>query len=265
MKLQSIRGMNDMLPDEAHIWQYLENTVAELLDAYGYKEIRTPMMEKTELFKRSIGEVTDIVEKEMYTFDDRNGDSLSLRPEGTASVVRAGLQHGLFHNQIQKLWYRGPMFRHERPQKGRFRQFHQIGAEAFGLPGPNIDAELIIMTARLWKVLGLKPSLEINSIGSVESRNRYRDALVEFFMPHKENLDADSQRRLERSPMRILDSKVAQTQSIAASAPLMTDFLTDDEQEHFNQLKDLLRDANIEFSVNPRSVSYTHLTLPTIA
>jgi len=240
-----------MLPSEAAAWQFLEDTARDLLQGYGYREIRTPILEKTNLFKRSIGEVTDIVEKEMYTFDDRNGDSLTMRPELTASVVRSCIQQGLLHNQTQRLWYRGPMFRHERPQKGRYRQFHQIGAEAFGFDGPNIDAELIILSARLWKKLGLNPSLEINSIGTSETRNTYRAALVEYFSQYEKELDADSQRRLSRNPMRILDSKDKNTQKLVQDAPKLSDYLSTAEQEHFNGLQAFLSDAKVEFRINP--------------
>src|SRR5512139_1978081 len=207
--IQAVRGMHDVLPEQTPLWQYAEQMIRETLGAYGYSEIRLPIVEKTELFKRSIGEVTDIVEKEMYTFEDRNGDSLTLRPEGTAGCVRAAIENGLLHNQVQKLWYRGPMFRHERPQKGRYRQFHQIGIEVFGLTGPDVDAELIIMTARLWKLLGLTDAvtLQINSLGSSESRVAYREQLVAYFSAHHDKLDEDSQRRLHSNPLRILDSK----------------------------------------------------------
>ena len=202
-KIQAIRGMNDILPTQSPVWQYLEGTVKDVLAGYGYDEIRMPVLEQTALFKRSIGEVTDIVEKEMYTFEDRNGDSLTLRPEGTASCVRACEEHGLLYNQTQRLWYTGPMFRHERPQKGRYRQFHQIGVECFGMTGPDIDAELLILTARLWEELGLAEHtrLEINSIGTSESRRVYRTALVEYLSQFKSDLDADSQRRLASNPL----------------------------------------------------------------
>lgn len=203
-KLQAVRGMNDILPSETPYWQALETTFREVLAGYGYQEIRFPIVEKTELFKRSIGEVTDIVEKEMYTFEDRNGESLTLRPEGTAPCVRAGIQHGLLHNQAHRLWYSGPMFRHERPQKGRYRQFHQVGVEAFGMSGPDLDAELILMTARLWKRLGLNGlELQLNSLGTSEARVAYREKLVAYFEAHKEKLDEDSLRRLTSNPMRI--------------------------------------------------------------
>ncbi|NIP72854.1 MAG: histidine--tRNA ligase, partial [Gammaproteobacteria bacterium] len=208
--------MNDILPEQTPVWQYVEGVLGRVLNACGYREIRMPIVEKTELFSRSIGEVTDIVEKEMYTFEDRNGDSLTLRPEGTAGCVRAAEQHGLLFNQQQRLWYTGPMFRHERPQKGRYRQFHQIGVEAFGMEGPDIDAELLLMTARIWRELGLAEQvrLEINSLGTAEDRQRYREALTVYLEGHRDRLDDDSRRRLASNPLRILDSKVAETQRI---------------------------------------------------
>ena len=255
-KIQSVRGMNDLLPDQSPIWQYLESSVASLLGRYGYREIRFPVLEPTELFKRSIGEVTDIVEKEMYTFDDRNGESLTLRPEGTAGCVRACEQHGLTYNQIQRLWYCGPMFRYERPQKGRLRQFHQIGAEVFGLEGPDIDAEMLVMTWRLWRELGVDQavSLQINSLGTSESRGRYRDALVDYLQARVEELDEDSQRRLSSNPLRILDSKNPQTQQLLEGAPSLADFLDDESREHFEQLCTLLDAAGLSYEVNPRLV-----------
>ncbi len=255
-KIQAIRGMNDILPEQSAVWQYLEATVADLLKRYSYQEIRMPIVEQTALFKRSIGEVTDIVEKEMYTFEDRNGDSLTLRPEGTAGCVRAGEEHGLLYNQIQRLWYKGPMFRHERPQKGRYRQFHQIGVETFGMAGPDIDAELIILSARLWKELGLYDSvtLELNSLGSSEARAEYRTALVEFLSARKDELDEDSQRRLESNPMRILDSKDPNTQALLDGAPVFEDYIDQESKEHFEQLCSMLDAAGIEYKLNPRLV-----------
>lgn len=254
--LQAIRGMNDCLPAESGRWRYVEAQLIALFDQYGYQEIRTPIVETTALFKRSIGEVTDIVEKEMYTFSDRNDESLTLRPEGTAGVVRAAIEHGLTYNQIQKLWYRGPMFRYERPQKGRYRQFHQFGVEVFGLPGPDIDAELIVMTARLWQNLGISEALELqlNTLGTPESRQRYRNDLVTFLRPHAQQLDADSQRRLETNPLRILDSKAEQTQAILADAPNFQDYLDDVARTHFAELCAQLDAAGVSFSVNPRLV-----------
>lgn len=255
-KIKAIRGMNDILPDQTPVWQYLERTVGRVLSGYGYQEIRMPLLEQTHLFKRSIGEVTDIVEKEMYTFEDRNGESLTLRPEGTAGCVRAAEEHGLLFNQTQKLWYAGPMFRYERPQKGRYRQFHQIGVECFGMDGPDIDAELLIMLARLWRALGLMPHvrLEINSIGSAESRKAYREALVDYLSGFREELDEDSRRRLETNPLRILDSKSVDTQKLLDNAPSLDDFLDDDSRNHFAGLKARLDLAGIEYVVNPRLV-----------
>ncbi len=254
--MQSVKGMNDLLPEISPMWQYLESTIAQCVQSYGYSEIRFPLLEKTELFKRSIGEVTDIVEKEMYTFDDRNGESLSLRPEGTASCVRACEQHGLLYNQTQRLWYMGPMFRYERPQKGRLRQFHQIGIEAFGLHGPDIDAELLLMTARLWKMLGIDDAvtLEINSLGTSAARAVYKAALVEFLSDIKEQLDEDSQRRLATNPLRILDSKDKATQGLLVDAPQLDDYLDDDSRNHFESLKRILDAANISYRVNNRLV-----------
>ena len=256
MKIQSIRGMNDMLPEQSATWQYLERTVAELLASYSYGEIRFPILEQTELFKRAVGEVTDIVEKEMYSFDDRNGDSLSLRPEGTAGCVRACTENGLLHNQTQRLWYTGPMFRHERPQKGRLRQFHQVGVEAFGLTGPDIDAELLLITARLWKILKIDHAvtLQINSLGTYAERADYRAALVEYLNARRDQLDEDSQRRLETNPMRILDSKNPDTQALLNSAPSLEDFIDQESRDHFQQLCAMLDAANISYEVNPRLV-----------
>lgn len=253
--LQAVRGMNDILPRQSSAWQYVEDTVRSVLDAYGFREIRMPIVEKTELFKRSIGEVTDIVEKEMYTFDDRNGDSLTLRPEGTAGCVRACIQHGLIHNQVQRLWYSGPMFRHERPQKGRYRQFHQFGVEVFGLQGPDIDVELLMLTARLWKQLGLQQvSLQLNSLGTSSDRARFRDALVGYLQQHLDQLDDDSKRRLESNPLRILDSKSPQTQALLEEAPRLSDYIDAESKTHFEQLLGLLDAADIAYSVNPNLV-----------
>jgi len=255
-KITAIRGFNDILPAETPLWRHLEATVAGVLDSYGYQQIRLPIVESTDLFKRSIGEVTDIVEKEMYTFDDRNGDSLSLRPEGTAGCVRAGEEHGLFYNQVQRLWYAGPMFRHERPQKGRYRQFHQIGVEAFGMAGPDIDAELILMTARLWKLLGLTGvvSLQLNSLGTSESRARYREALVAFLHAHIDVLDEDSRRRLETNPLRVLDSKDEKVQLALAGAPRLSEYLDDESRLHFDRLCALLDAAGVSYTRNERLV-----------
>jgi len=248
--------MNDILPAETATWQYLEETVLRVLKRYGYQQIRMPIVEQTDLFKRSIGEVTDIVEKEMYTFDDRNGESLTLRPEGTACCVRACEEHGLLYNQVQRLWYSGPMFRYERPQKGRYRQFHQIGIETFGMSGPDIDAELILMSARLWRELGLLDhvTLEINSLGSAEARARYRDELVSYLEARVDQLDADSQRRMSSNPLRILDSKNPDTQAVLDGAPNFKDYLDTESAEHFNTLLATLDAAGIAYCVNPRLV-----------
>jgi histidyl-tRNA synthetase len=253
--IQAIRGMNDILPAETAAWQHLEETLRDVVHAYGYREIRMPLLEKTELFKRSIGEVTDIVEKEMYTFDDRNGDSLTLRPEGTASCVRACMEHGLLHNQQQRLWYAGPMFRHERPQKGRYRQFHQVGVEAFGMPGPDIDAEMILMTARIWERLGLSGAvLQLNSLGTLQARATYRDALVDYLQAHADALDEDSRRRLGSNPLRILDSKNPDMQALLAAAPSLPEFLDEESREHFAALRGLLDTAGVRYELNPRLV-----------
>ncbi len=252
---QSVRGFNDVLPADAAIWQQLHRVAAETFAAYGYGEIRLPIIEHTALFKRSIGEVTDIVEKEMFSFEDREGDSLALRPEGTASCVRAGLEHGLLHNQQQRLWYAGPMFRHERPQAGRYRQFHQFGAEAYGMAGPDIDIEIVALSARLLQRLGLRElTLELNSLGSGETRQRYRAALIEFLERHQSSLDADSQRRLHSNPLRVLDSKVPQTQALLADAPRLVDVLDDESRAHFDGLQQGLSDLGIAYTVNHRLV-----------
>ncbi len=254
-KLRSVRGMVDIFPGESTLWQFLETTVSEVLASYGYGEIRLPIVEHSELFRRSIGEVTDIVEKEMYSFDDRNGESLSLRPEGTAGCVRAAIQGGVL-NTPQRYWYAGPMFRYERPQKGRQRQFHQVGAEAFGVASPDMDAELILMSARLWAQLGISAELELqlNSIGSLDSRRRYRSALVEYLSQHVAQLDEDSQRRLESNPLRILDSKHPATQALLDSAPVMSDYLDSESKEDFTTLCDLLSAAGLSYTINPRLV-----------
>jgi histidyl-tRNA synthetase len=255
-KIQAIRGMNDILPMQVFAWQKVENILRELVRQYGYQEVRLPILEKTELFKRCIGNVTDIVEKEMYTFLDRNGDSLSLRPEGTAGCVRAGIEQGLFYNQIQRWWYSGPMFRHERPQKGRYRQFHQFGVEVFGIAQPYIDAELILMTARLWNELGLKHqlSLQINSLGSAGARKTHKESLVNYFTQHLKYLDEDSQRRLQTNPLRILDSKTQKMQEVIEKAPKLLDFLDDNAQKDFCILQENLINADICFTINPRLV-----------
>ncbi|MDJ0699065.1 MAG: histidine--tRNA ligase [Woeseiaceae bacterium] len=255
MKPKAIRGMNDILPDVSATWRYLETVVQDVVTSYGYDEIRVPILEYTELFARSIGEVTDIVSKEMYTFRDRNDESLTLRPEATAGMVRAGITNGLLHNQRQKLWTSGQMFRYEKPQKGRYRQFHQFDVEAYGYAGPDIDAELIVMSARLWERLGMsRLTLELNSLGEPGSRGRYRDALVEYFSDVKSQLDEDSIRRLEHNPLRILDSKNPDLQGIVEAAPVMLDYLDDESVAHFETLKSLLDAAGVAYTVNPRLV-----------
>ncbi len=254
--IQAIRGMNDCLPTQSPLWHKVEDAVKTVVNSYGYSEIRMPIVEMTNLFKRAIGEVTDVVEKEMYTFEDRNGDSLTLRPEGTAGCVRAGIENGLIYNQEQRLWYMGPMFRHERPQKGRYRQFHQVGVEVFGLNGPDIDAELIMLSARLWRELGIDQhvTLELNSIGSVESRANYRKVLVEFLEQHVDVLDEDCKRRMYTNPLRVLDSKNPDVQAILTDAPQLADYLDDDSKSHFAGLCELLDAAGIQYVVNQRLV-----------
>jgi len=247
--------MNDILPEVSGTWQYLETVLEDIARSYGYREIRLPILEHTELFRRSIGEVTDIVEKEMYSFDDRNGESLTLRPEATAGMVRAGITNGLLHNQRQKLWTTGPMFRYEKPQKGRYRQFHQFDVEALGYAGPDIDAEMILMSARIWRALDIsRLELEINSLGDAESRGHYRDALVAYFSGVKNDLDQDSIRRLDQNPLRILDSKNPEMQPIVAAAPVMLDYLDDASRDHFETLCGLLDAAGVAYRVNPRLV-----------
>lgn len=254
-KLQAIRGMNDVLPEAAASWQHLHRTAADVFAAYGYREIRLPLVERTELFKRTIGDVTDIVEKEMYSFEDRGGEGLSLRPEGTAGCVRAGIQHGLFHNQQQRLWYAGPMFRYERPQAGRYRQFHQLGLEAYGMPGPDIDLELLLLTTRLWRALDITGlQLEVNSLGSAQARAEYRQALLDYLRDHREALDSDSQARLERNPLRVLDSKVPETQALLVDAPRLVDHLDAESAAEFAQLKAGLDALGVEYVVNDRLV-----------
>ena len=252
-KIKAIRGMNDILPEQTPVWQYLEATIKRVVGAYGYSEIRMPIVEQTDLFKRSIGEVTDIVEKEMYTFDDRNGESLTLRPEGTACCVRAGEEHGLLYNQTQRLWYQGPMFRYEKPQKGRYRQFHQVGVEAFGMAGPDVDAELILMTVALWRELGMSDAvtLQLNSLGSNQARAEYRDALVTYLKQYFDQLDEDSQRRLDTNPLRILDSKNEATRVILEQAPVLTDYLDEESANDFRQLCEILDAAGVRYEVNP--------------
>jgi len=247
--------MHDILPDKSPIWQKLEQCIRDILQTYGYQEIRMPVIEKTELFKRSIGESTDIVSKEMYTFTDRNGELLTLRPEGTASCVRLGLENGLFHNPAQRLWYSGPMFRHERPQKGRLRQFNQIGVEAFGMNGPDIDAELIIMCERIWANLGLdKLKLEINSLGTSAARLSYREILIEYFKDSQDQLDDDNKKKLQSNPLRILDSKNPEMQDLISKAPAITDTLDTESADHFAGVRSLLDELQIKYTVNPRLV-----------
>lgn len=255
-KIAAIRGFNDILPDDTARWAEVEAVLRDLMRAYGYHEIRLPIVESTPLFARAIGEVTDIVEKEMYSFTDRGGESLTLRPEGTAGCVRAALEHGLTYNQTQRLWYTGPMFRYERPQKGRYRQFHQFGVETFGMQGPDIDAELILLTARLWKMLNLEGSvrLEINSLGEIAERANFRAALVSYLEQFRDQLDEDSQRRLTGNPLRILDSKDANTQKILEGAPRLSDYLEAESKQHFTDLCAVLNDMGIAYVVNPKLV-----------
>lgn len=264
--ISAIRGMNDCLPSQTPVWQFVEARIRELTSSYHYQEIRTPIVESTDLFKRSVGEATDIVEKEMYVFDDRNGDSLALRPEGTACAVRAGTQHGLLYNQQQRLWYMGPMFRHERPQKGRYRQFHQFGAEAFGFEGPDIDVEMILLGARLWKAFGIsdKVELQINSLGNTQARTEYKELLIAYLQQHIEHLDEDSKRRLSTNPLRILDSKDTNTQKVVANAPKLIDHLDDESKQHFTQLCERLDTLGIQYTINPslvRGLDYYNRTV----
>lgn len=262
--IQSVRGMRDVLPDEARRWRSIEDRIRQVLVSYAYEEVHLPLLEFTELFSRGVGETTDIVEKEMYSLTDRDGDSITLRPEGTAGCVRSLLQHGLLFNQAQRVFYAGNMFRYERPQKGRYRQFYQLGAEAFGLPGPDVDAELILMGADFWRVLGLssRVRLEINTLGSSESRAAYRDALVGYLTPLREQLDEDSQRRLTRNPLRILDSKDPGTRALLENAPKLPDFVDREGRAHFDGLRELLDSLQVPYVVNPGLVRgldyYTH-------
>jgi histidyl-tRNA synthetase len=254
-KIQAIRGMHDILPEESWLWRHVEETMQDIFDGFGYQEIRTPILEQSQLFMRAIGEVTDIVEKEMYTFEDRNGDSLTLRPEGTAGVVRACIENGLLHNQTQRLWYRGPMFRHERPQKGRYRQFHQVGVEAFGFEGPDVDLEILLMTAAMWQALGLSDvELQLNTLGTPEERARYRDRLVAYLEQHTDTLDEDSKRRLHTNPLRVLDTKNPDMQPIVAEAPSLMEDLGEESLTHFEQLRSGLDKAGIPYVVNERLV-----------
>ena len=255
-RIQSIRGMHDVLPPESEMLRAIEHATQNVLRQYGYQEIRMPLLEQTELFKRSLGEVTDIVEKEMYTFEDRNGNNLTLRPEGTASCVRAGIQHGFLYGQPQRLWYCGPFFRHERPQKGRYRQFHQLGVEVFGFVGPDIDAELIILSAHMWKKINLamQPRLEINSLGSSQARKKYREKLIAYLQQYEDRLDKEAKQRLHTNPLRVLDSKNPEMQEIIHNAPSLLEHLDAESAEHFLQLQKLLDSANIQYTINPRLV-----------
>ncbi|MBK1734277.1 histidine--tRNA ligase [Halorhodospira abdelmalekii] len=252
----SVRGFSDVLPAQTPLWQWAEARIQRVLEAYDYREIRLPVLERTELFCRSIGEVTDIVEKEMYTFEDRNGDSLTMRPEGTAGCVRAGIEHGLLHNSEPRLWYRGAMFRHERPQRGRLRQFHQIGAEAFGVAAPELDAEMIVMTARMLRELGLDEGvrLQLNSLGTPQCRAAYRAELIDYLQRHENELDEESRRRLNSNPLRIFDSKDPGVQAVMAEAPRLLDALDEESAAHFTTLRNLLEQAGVEYTVNPALV-----------
>ena len=254
--IQAIRGMHDVLPDKTPLWQYAENIIRQVLSSYGYSEIRLPIVEKTQLFKRSIGEVTDIVEKEMYTFEDRNGDSLTLRPEGTAGCLRACLEHGLLHNQTHRLWYYGAMYRHERPQKGRYRQFTQLGVESYGMQSPESDAELLLLMHRLWQRLGIadKVRLELNSLGTIAERLVYREQLITYLSHYQTELDEDSQRRLQTNPLRILDSKNPAMQSLIQGAPVLMDYLGAASQQHFQAITAILTDLDIDYTINTRLV-----------
>lgn len=255
MKPKTIRGMNDLLPETLGTWRYLESEIIQIVESYGFNEIRLPIMERTELFKRSIGEDTDIVEKEMYTFDDRNQESITLRPEATASMARAGITNGLLHNQQQKMWTMGPMFRYEKPQKGRYRQFYQFNIEAMGYAGPDIDAELIILCARMWKALRIKNlSLKINSLGNKNTRAKYREDLINYFSDNLGNLDENSKNRLHSNPLRILDSKNPEMKKLIDEAPILLDYLDSESEEHFNKLKNILSDAGVDFQVKPKLV-----------
>ncbi|MCY4178288.1 MAG: histidine--tRNA ligase, partial [Endozoicomonadaceae bacterium] len=254
--LQAIRGMNDLQPEDTPVWRYVENIIRHTLDQYGFQEIRTPVVEPTQLFQRSVGEHTDIVEKEMYTFNDRSNESLTLRPEFTAGIVRAGIEHGLFYNQVRRLWTMGQLFRYERPQKGRYRQFHQLSVEIFGLSEAEADAELILLSARLWKTFGIadKLTLELNTLGSSEERKAYREALVNYCMQHKEALDEDSRRRLETNPLRILDSKDKTTRALLENAPRLDQFLGHESQQYFEQICTLLEENGISYVINRQLV-----------
>ncbi|QFI54178.1 histidine--tRNA ligase [Aeromonas simiae] len=265
-QIQAIRGMNDCLPEQSPAWQKVEEILRQVMAGYGYSEMRMPIVEQTPLFKRAIGEVTDVVEKEMYTFNDRNDESLTLRPEGTAGCVRACIEHGLIYNQERRVWYIGPMFRYERPQKGRYRQFHQFGVEVFGLNGPDVDAELILLTHRLWRLFGIADhvTLQLNTLGQSDERAAYRNALVAFLEQHQEQLDEDSRRRMYTNPLRVLDSKDERVQALLADAPRLMDYLGEESRAHFAGLKRLLDAAGIQYEVNERLVrglDYYNLTV----
>jgi len=266
VKIQAVRGMQDLLPEKQQVFRHINDVVRRVFSAYGYGEVDFPVIEFTQLFSRSVGEATDIVEKEMYTFKDRSGDSVTLRPEGTAGCVRMAQENGMLFNQVQRLWYSGPMFRYERPQKGRYRQFYQVGGECFGMAGPDIDAELLFLTARIWHELGVMDhvTLELNSMGSVESRKAYEQSLVEFLSKSRSSLDPDSQRRLDSNPLRILDSKDPNTQAILSDAPVLIDFLDQESNDHFAQLKQTLDNAQVPYEVNPtivRGLDYYNRTV----
>ncbi|WP_295482133.1 histidine--tRNA ligase [uncultured Succinatimonas sp.] len=266
LSVQAVRGMNDLLPEDTSVWQQVESILRETVASFGYSEVRLPILEKTPLFCRAIGEVTDVVEKEMYTFEDRSGEMLSLRPEGTAGCVRACLEHNLIYNQEQRLWYMGPMFRHERPQKGRYRQFHQLGVEIFGLKGPDIDAEIIMLTHALWKKLGIADdlSLELNTLGTKEERKAFRDELVSYLEAHFDELDEDSKRRTHTNPLRVLDSKDPKVGEVLKGAPKLSDHFGEETKAHFEGLKELLDAAGIKYTINDRLVrglDYYNLTV----
>lgn len=266
MKIQSVRGMQDLLPAQKEVFRFIEDTARQILASYGYEEVGLPFLESTDLFKRLVGEATDIVEKEMYAFEDRNGDNIALRPEGTAGCARYALQNGLIFNQVRRLWYSGAMFRHEKPQLGRYRQFDQIAAETYGMPGPDIDIELLLLNLKLWRQLGLDKDihLQVNSLGSLESRQIYRSRLVEYLTQHESALDEDSRRRLSTNPLRILDSKIETTRAVLSEAPLLTDFIDDDSRQHFAELCRLLEDNGVQYTINPfmvRGLDYYNKTV----
>jgi len=266
VKIQALRGMQDLLPDTKEVFRTIEDTCRDVFESYGFRELGMPVLESTQLFRRAVGEATDVVEKEMYTFEDRNGESVTLRPEGTAGCVRMAQQHGLLFNQVQRFWYQGQMFRYERPQRGRYRQFDQLGVECFGMPGPDIDAEILLMCARLWKALGISEdvALELNSVGTIESRTSYREALVTYLTSVQGKLDEDSQRRLTTNPLRVLDSKIPQTRELLEDAPILSDYIDDDSRRHLDGLCQTLVEANIAYTINPfivRGLDYYNRTV----